>query len=180
MKYYVLLLIVLVLFSSCRSNKNFNKSVTKIHSVEELEEDVDYLFTQLEKNFPNLYGYISEEELNQKIIDFKSNLEPMNSMQFFQELYPLVAEIRQGHLSIRPVFPIRDRKERKRYRRATSNFNEIDFIWIDNQVIVEDTYGKMDSLIAGSRLIAVDSVKTEDIMNRWVNRVASDGYNTTF
>lgn len=177
---YVILFFSIVILVSCRSTKKFNKSVTKTHSVEELKEDVDYLFTQLEKNFPNLYGYISKEELNQKIIDFKKGLEPMNSNQFYHELYPLVSEIRQGHLRISPAFPVRDRKIRRKYRKATSNFKHIDFAWIENQVVVEDTYGEIDSLILGSRLLAIDSVKTKDLMDRWVKKVASDGFNTTF
>jgi C-terminal processing protease CtpA/Prc len=181
MKHLILLFSAFVLLSSCRSTKNFNGSVTRTHSVVDLREDVDYLFNQLEKNFPNLYGYISKDDLAKKVTDFKSDLKPMTTIEFFHELYPLVAEIRQGHLSIRPVFPIRDRKERRKYRKATSNFNNIDFIWIEDQVIIEDTYGKqMDSLIVGSRLTAIDSIKTEDLMKRWVKKIASDGYNTTF
>jgi C-terminal processing protease CtpA/Prc len=181
MKNIFLLLLVNLILLSCVSTKNFNEKVTKIHSVEELKEDVDYLFYQLESNFPNLYGYISKEDLDQKIYDFKSDLKPMTTMEFFHKLYPLVAEVRQGHLSLRPVFPIRDRKERRKYRKATSNFNDIDFIWIEDQVIIEDTYGKkIDSLIIGSRLTAIDSIKTEDLMKRWVNKIASDGFNTTF
>lgn len=177
---FLILFFTILSLSSCQSTKKFNKSVTQIHSVEDLKEDVDYLFIQLKKNFPNLYGYISEEDLNQKIKEFKAELEPMNSMQFFHKLYPLVAEIRQGHLNLRPILPIRDRKERRKYRKATSNFNKIDFTWIEDHVIVEDTYGNIDSLIVGSHLVAIDSVKTEDLMYRWVNKVASDGYNTTF
>lgn len=176
----IFLFIWVFLTLSCQSTKRYNDNVTRTLSVEELQEDVDYLFHKLEKRHPRLYDYISEEELNRKIGEFKSNLKPMKSIEFFHELYPLVSEIRQGHLRLKPAYPIRDRKERKKYRRATSQFDDLSFEWIEDQVYIKKSTNKNDSLIVGSRLVAIDSIPTEKIIDYWSKRTASDGYNTTF
>jgi C-terminal processing protease CtpA/Prc len=177
---FILLLASLFVLISCRSTKKYNDNVTRTLSVEEMAEDVDFLFNKLEKRHPRLYEYISEEELQQKVKDFKSSLKPMTSIAFYHKLYPLVSEIRQGHLRISPAFPIRERKERKRYRRANSQFDDLSFTWIDDQVYIKKTKGKLDSLLVGSKVIAIDSVPTERLVKRWADKFASDGYNTTF
>ncbi len=175
-----LLCIGLFFILSCQSTKRYNDNVTRTLSVTELQEDVDFLFHKLKKRHPRLHDYISEEDLNQKIQDFKANLKPMKSIEFYHELYPLVSEIRQGHLRISPAYPIRERKERKRYRRATSQFDDLSFEYIEGQVYIEKSTNKEDSLIVGSKLIAIDSLPTEKVIEYWSKRMASDGYNTTF
>lgn len=176
---YIFGIVVLFLYS-CQSTKKFNESVTKTHSIKELREDVDFLFSTLNKNFPRLYDYISEEELNQKVAAFKAELSPMTSSQFYHKLAPLVAEVKQGHLMPRRPFEIRDRKERKRYRRAHDEYDDIDFKWVKNAIYVEDTYKDLDSLIIGSKVVAIDSFSTENIVKNWYNKITSDGFNNTF
>jgi len=178
-KKIVFILIVLIL-GACRSTKNFNDSVTKVHSKEDLIEDVDFLVQKLERYHPRLYDYISQDEFYKRVDALKNDLEPMTSHAFFLKLYPLVSEIKQGHLALRPVFPRRDRKERKRYRKAANQFNDIDFVWINDGIYIENTFGEMDSLLVGSRLLKIDSLNADAFMNTWKTKVASDGFNTTF
>jgi C-terminal processing protease CtpA/Prc len=174
----VLLLILII--ASCKSTKKFNESVTKVHSREELIEDINFLVNQLERYHPRLYDYTTEEEFHKKVDLYKKGIKPMTSQEFFVYVYPLVSEIRQGHLALRPVFPRRDRRDRKRYRKATNQFNDIDFKWIEDGIYVENTYGELDSLLVGSRLINIDSLNADKLLNRWKKMVTSDGYNTTF
>jgi hypothetical protein len=176
--------IVLTLFCfiivSCHSTKTYNEKATKIHSVEDLKDDVDFLFKNLEKNFPRLYDYIAEDDLRVKISEFKTQLEPMNSADFYQRLLPLVAEIRQGHLLIRRPFTIRDKAERKKYRRAKEEYDDLNLAYIENGVYIEKTYGDLDSLLVGSQVMALDSVSTGDLIEQWKYKITSDGFNTTF
>jgi len=176
----IILLLLLFLVLACRSTKKLNESVTKVHPKEALIEDIDFMVDQLERYHPRLYDYTSKEDFYQKVETYKKNLKPMTSREFMVYIYPLVSEIRQGHLALRPVFPKRDRKDRKRYRKATNQFNNIDFKWIDEGIYVENTYGDLDSLLVGSRLIAVDSINADELFNKWKKIVTSDGYNTTF
>ena len=175
-----LLPVILIALMACQSTKKLNESVTKVHSTEALTEDIDYLVDRLERFHPRLYDYIAKEEFYNKVDDYKKGLTPMTSREFFVYIYPLVSEIKQGHLALRPVFPKRDRKERKRYRKATNQFNNIDFKWIENDIYVENTYGDLDSLLVGSRLVAVDSINADALFDKWETKVTSDGYNTTF
>jgi len=180
MKNNLLFALALLLLISCRSRKKYNEKLTKTHTVEDLQADVDFLFDNLDKNFPRLYGYISKKELNEKVEAFKSDLQPMTSAEFYHELIPLISEIRQGHLFVRRPFKIWDKEVRKKYRKAKSNFNDLDFALIEDSVYIEEVYSKKDSTIIKSKLLAIDSTPTHAILRKWEKKLASDGFNTTF
>lgn len=175
----ILLLLILVL-ASCKSMKNYNESVTKIHTKEELIEDVDFMIKKLERYHPRLYDYISQEEFYAKAESLKSDLKPMTSQEFLTTLYPLVSEIKQGHLALKPAFTKRSKKEKKRYYSATNELKNIDFTWINNGIYVENTFGETDSLLIGSKLTKIDSLDADLFLNTWKEKITSDGYNTTF
>ncbi len=171
---------LVIITYSCNSTKKFNEQATKTHSVYELRKDVDFLFKSLEENFPHLNDYIAEDDLAAKISEFKNDLRPMNSAEFYKSLLPLVAEIRQGHLLIQRPFTIREKAERKKYRNAKDEFKNINLAYIENEVYIEKTYGDLDSLLVGSKVVAIDSIKTKDFIEKWKQKITSDGFNTTF
>ena len=57
MKPFLKIIILSILFSSCKSVEKYNTQIAKKHSPEELKEDVDYAYAKLKKFHPNLYQY---------------------------------------------------------------------------------------------------------------------------
>ena len=65
---------------------------------EKLKADLDYLFKSIEEIHPNMYAYISEAEFAM----FRDELyrrvsHPMTRLQFYKEVAPVVAKLKNGH-----------------------------------------------------------------------------------
>ena len=100
MKYFYLF-IFLFIFTSCVSVKKYNERLLTPISTEKLKEDVDFTYKILQKNHPDLYGYISKEKLDFKFDSLKTTIKkPLTSSEFYQKLAPVISEVRQGHLNL--------------------------------------------------------------------------------
>ena len=64
-------LVIVLLLASCGSIKKHNATITKLHSVEELHEDVDKAYTQLKRHHPHLYQFRSKQVLDSKFDSLK-------------------------------------------------------------------------------------------------------------
>lgn len=168
------------LLSSCASLEKHNLEVEELHSPESLRKDVDYVYAKLQRLHPRLYQFISIEELDKKFDSLKISIaSPMTSKDFYYQLAPVVAEIRQGHLSM--SFPEKryTKKEKKALKKLKIGFNDLDFEYLDNALWVSNTMGQ-DSSLVGSQVLAVNGENSKDLMARYKKTFSSDGYNTTF
>ena len=59
---------------SCVSVKKYNERLEKPLSTEKLKQDVDFTHQKLQKLHPNLYWYISKEQLDYKFDSLKTNI----------------------------------------------------------------------------------------------------------
>jgi hypothetical protein len=68
-----------------------------------LKEDLDLLFKTIEEVHPNMYAYTSREEFSpvKKKLYFQIN-QPMNRMEFYKLVAPVVASLKSGHTIILP------------------------------------------------------------------------------
>lgn len=58
--------IILILLASCGGVKNHNAQITSLHTIEDLQNDVDKLYKKLKKHHPKLYQYTSKTDLDYK------------------------------------------------------------------------------------------------------------------
>ena len=92
---------MIILLMSCGSIKKYNEQITALHPVIDLKHDVDQVYNQLKKHHPKLYQYTSKEVLDFKFDSLKSSIKtPMTSQDFYKKLSPVVANIKQGHISV--------------------------------------------------------------------------------
>ena len=101
MKKIILLFFLLVLFYNCVSVKKYNKRLEEPIAVDKLKEDVDFIYQKLQRLQPDLYWYITKQDLNFKFDSIKNTIyEPLTSTQFYYKISPLIAFIRQGHVEV--------------------------------------------------------------------------------
>lgn len=179
MRSIVLSLLIVLCMGSCRSVKTHNHTITKLHSAEALHEDVDKLYTQLKRNHPKLYQYITKQDLEFKLDSLKQSITtPLTSKAFYRKLAPVFATIRQGHLSLRPARKRYKKKDWKALKKKKFEFYELDFEYLDEKLWVKRTVGK-DSSHVGAEVLRIDGTPVKSLIETYKTRFASDGYNTT-
>lgn len=175
-----LLIAVSVFLFSCGSVKKYNEQISKLHTPQELKEDVDRVYSQLQKYHPRLYQYTPKEQMDFKFDSLKASIKtPMSSRDFYEKLAPVVANVRQGHVSVSPPNIKRDRKERKEYRDKSFAFNTMDFEYLDEKLWLTAAKDK-DTLLIGSEVVSIEDKTPKELIEKYNTLIASDGFNKTF
>ncbi len=170
---------ICIIFTSCTSVKKHNETVSKLHSVEALHEDVDKAYKQLKRIHPRLYQYVSKETLDFKFDSLKKTIQkPETSKVFYERLAPVVRAVRQGHISVRQPHKRLTKEQRKYYKEKKFELSELDFESLDNKIWVKRTIGK-DSTLIGCEVLKMGEEPVNELVNKYNNLIASDGYNTT-
>ena len=166
MKKLSFLLGIVMLLSSCGSIKKYNENISELHSVAELQEDIDFTHKKITKLHPDLYRYISEEKLDAKFDSLKKTInEPLSSYNFYMKLSTVIAEIKQGHTSVSTPKLRMTNKERKKYKDDKFKGFTFDFAQVEDKVFVTYT----DSLYQkykGAELVSIDNIKPSEIIKK--------------
>lgn len=170
---------LLILLASCASVKKHNATIENPIAVSDLKADVDRTYNKLKRLHPLLNQYISKEELDFKFDSLKTTIiKPLNSYQFYSKLAPVIAEIRQGHIT---VIPPRNRYTSKEYKQIEDQefqFNTLRFKYVEDAVVVDKVVGK-DSTYLNHEVLKINDTPIDTYINRYKRLIASDGYNTT-
>jgi hypothetical protein len=174
-------LFVLSLFFSCQSIKQFNETLSQPIPVAKLQSDVDYSYKKLKQLHPKLYWYISKEKLDYKFDSLKKSIQkPMTGLAFYKELSQVTKSIGQGHLGVSPSLKKYSKKEQKWIKKqGKSAFNQFDFEFIDNKLIILKNRSRHD-IKENSEVLLINKEKPSELIASFKKRVASDGYNTSF
>ena len=179
MKKALLVVLVLLALISCRSVKNHNEQIIKLHDVAHLHEDIDKVYNQLKRHHPKLYQYTSKKVLDFKFDSLKKAITaPIDSREFYKKLAPVVAQVKQGHVALSSANKWYTKKARKQLLKSKFEFYALDFEYLENKLWVKDTRGK-DSTIIGSEVVKIEDDLISDLIGVYKTRFSSDGYNTT-
>ena len=180
MKKFLHLLSLILLLASCASIDKYNIAVTKMHPIQDLQEDVDKVYEQLQRLHPRLYQYTPKETLDFKFDSLKTALKrPMTSRDFYKQLATVTKHVGQGHMSISPPAKKYKRKERKALRKLKFDINNLDTEYLDDKLFISNARGK-DSLSINSEILKINNDSPQNLIKIYKKRIASDGYNTTF
>ncbi len=180
MKKTILYLCFAIFSASCTSVKKHNEQIKALHSVEDLHNDVDKVYKQLQRHHPKLYQYTSKEVLDYKFDSLKNTISsPISSRDFYKKLAPVVANVRQGHVGVSPPKRWFTKKERKALKKKKFQFNVLDFEYLDDKLWVKGTQSK-DSTIVGSEVVKMEDENVSDLIKEYKTMFSSDGYNKTF
>ncbi len=177
----ITLLFTILFSTSCVSTKRFNQHIEKKHSISDLHQDIDMAYNQLKKNHPKLYQFVTKEKLDAKFDSLKQSItNPLTSFEFYKSLTPIIAEVRQGHISVSPPFKKQTKKEIKERKKSNFEFNKLDFEYVENAFLIKANYSKKNLEIIGSEVLSVNNEPIQQIIQQSKKRFASDGYNSTF
>ena len=176
-----LLLICLSLFIvSCASIEKHNEQISKLHTVEELHEDIDKLYDQLQRHHPHLYQFTTKEVLDFKFDSLKQAIKaPMDSRSFYKQLAQVTRYVGQGHMSIAPPKKRYTRKESKALIKKKFDINNLDFEYLDDKLFITNARDA-DTVLINAEVLEIEGEKPQTLIQQYKKRIASDGYNTTF
>lgn len=177
----IVFLVLLAVSSSCISVKKFNKRLEIPIAADKLKMDVDFTNQKLQKLHPNLYWYISKEKLNFKFDSLKTTInKPLKPNEFFQKLAPIIAQVREGHLSLRLPGKKLTRQEIKNLEKQKGLLSRYNFVLDGNRIFVKDNNDKIPNMNVGTELLKIKDIPVKDLLEKYRPFINSDGYNDTF
>ena len=178
----VILVVIGVFVGSCTSVNKYNKIISQSIPVEKLQEDINYTQHKLEKLYPNLYGYIPKAQLNAKFDSIRLVVnKPMTSKEFYFVISPVIAAVRQGHMTMSPTIKRVAKKQAKIYKKnGDGPISQFVFEWENDKLFVLKSKNKKNKIVAGAEVISVNSITPQAIYTKYRKSFTSDGFNSTF
>ena len=180
MKKYFSILVSLIL-ASCTSVKEYNKKIEEPIPIVKLKQDVDFANKKLQKFHPNLYWYITKNQLDYKFDSLKQTIkQPLKPSEFYLKLAPIIADVREGHLRLVPLEKKLTKKETKKLKNQKGLLSRFNYVIQDNHLYIKDNAENVGNLKIGTELLKINDVPVTEILNKYRPLVTSDGYNTTY
>ena len=176
------LIVISILLINCKSVERYNTELTQPISAEKLHKDIDYTQHKLKKLYPNLYGYISKEKLDFKFDSIRKVVnKPMTSKEFYFVISPVIASVRQGHMTMMPVIKKLSKNESRRFKKMGDGpLSQFSFEWENDKLYVIKNKSVHKKIKLGSEVVAINSVTPQSIYKKYRNSFTADGFNTTY
>ncbi|CAI8820420.1 Peptidase S41 [Chryseobacterium sp. IT-36CA2] len=172
---------LLVILSSCVSIKKHNEQRASCIPPEQLKEDVDFAYSKLQQMHPQLYWYIPKKELERKFDSLKQTItEPLTPLQFYFKLQPVIAGIREGHLSLRIPRKKFTKREIKRLEHQKGMFSRFEYYISGDQMYIVQNRDSIQHIKPGTEILSINNVPVSDYIKKYRSLISSDGDNTTF
>lgn len=177
----VFTIFILFFLYSCQSVKKNNAFLDKKIAPSELKDDIDFTYRKLQKFHPNLYWYISKEELDHKFDSLKNKIsQPLTPNQFFFRLAPVIASVNEGHLRLRSVPKRYSKSEQKEFKKKKPLFSLMDYKIIDSRIYIKENRENLGNLKAGTEILKINDENVADLVKKYRKLYSSDGDNKTF
>lgn len=180
LKHFIFLFCVLGLIS-CTSIKKDNQRLQTTISPEKLQEDIDFASQKLQEMHPNLHWYISKKELDNQFDSLKKTInKPLTPVQFYFKLQPVIAKIREGHLSLRMPAKKFNRKEIKALKNKKGLFGRFEYYVSENHLYIIENKDSIENIKPGTEILAINTIPVSGYLEKYRNLISGDGFNTTF
>jgi C-terminal processing protease CtpA/Prc len=182
MKKILLLAASVLLFIQCNSVKNHNQHLADLKTQKQLKYDVDYAYKKLQDLHPDLYWYISKADLDYKFDSLKATIDkPMTGLDFYKKISPVIASVRQGHMSVIPDTKWFTKRESKALvDKGIGPFSQFEFDIFNGKIYVIKNKSYDKSIKPGSEVVAINNTNLADLLKRYAAWFTSDGFNQTF
>lgn len=173
-------LILLFLFS-CQSVKKNNLFLEKKIPISDLKKDIDFTYSKIQRFHPELYWYITKEQLSHKFDSLKTSIdEPLTPNQFYFKLAPVIASINEGHLRLRSVGKKYSKREQKDLKSKKPLFAQMDYKIINDRIFVKENKENVGDIKRGTEILSINGEDVSDLIRRYGKLYSSDGDNQTF
>ena len=169
------------IFAGCSSTKHYNAHLNDLISAQDLKSDVDFIHKKLEQLHPNLYWYISKNELDFKFDSIKKTISnPMTSLSFHQKISPVISAVRQGHMYVHPPAKVFSKRQNDSIKkRGTGPLSQFQYERIGDKIYVVKNKSNDKSIKIGSEVVAVNGISPSELFGEYNHYFTSDGFNTT-
>ncbi len=181
MKQIIFGLLMALLGASCISVKKYNEHLETPIATENLKKDVDFSYSKLQKLHPNLYWYISKKSLDYKFDSLKMTInKPLKPNEFYQKLAPIIAQVKEGHLSLSPSMKRLTKEERKNIKNQKGLFSRYNYVIDQDRLFVLDNADKIPNMEVGTEILKINDVPVNKLLENYKCFITSDGENQTF
>ncbi|OCK51046.1 peptidase S41 [Chryseobacterium sp. CBo1] len=178
---YILFIILILSVFSCTSVTKYNEQRLSLIPPEKLREDVDFTYLKLQEMHPKLNWYISKEELDFKFDSLKTTItKPLTPTQFYFKLQPVIAKIREGHLSLRIPAKRFSKKEIRALKNKKGLFGRFEYHVKGDHLYFIENKDSIQNIKPGTELLSINNVPVSDYLKKYRELISSDGYNKTF
>lgn len=173
-------LLMCLLLVNCSLVEKYNYKISQPILVKKLQKDINYTQHKLEKLYPNLYGYISKEKLDFKFDSIRKVVDkPMTSKEFYFVISPVIASVRQGHMTMTPVLKKVSKKDAKRYK-SNGPISQFGFEWQKDKFYIIKNKSKKKNIKLGTEVVSINGVSPQSIYKKYRKTITSDGFNETY
>lgn len=175
---FVLLSLALI---GCASGKKNNLRMNTELSVDEMKKDVKFVERKLFNMHPDVDLYISEEALHKKFDSLSKTItEPLKPNDFYLKIAPVVASVRQGHMSLNLLNEQLEKTNKKKYKGSKSPLSQFDFLWNDGNLYVLKNNSENKEIKEGSVILDINGISPQKFYEKYRPTITSDGLNETF
>ncbi|WP_162989980.1 S41 family peptidase [Chryseobacterium sp. 6424] len=181
MKKYLLVVLPIFIITSCVSVKRYNEKIETPVAAEQLKDDVDFAYKNLQRLHPQLFWYIDRPELDHKFDSLKSTInQPLKPNDFFWKLAPVIAEIKEAHLRLVPLQKRLTQKEIRRLKNQRGLFSRFSYLVDGSRLIVTDNPERVANMNTGTEILKINDLPVTEMLQKYRQLTNSDGENTTF
>jgi len=181
LKNYSFVILFIFILTSCSSVKKHNEQRTSCIPPEKLKEDVDYAYTKIKEMHPKLYWYISKDQLDYKFDSLKQTIDQsLTPLEFYFKLQPVIASIKEGHLSLRIPIKKFTKKEIKSLYNKKGMFSRFEYYVNGEHLYIVGNKDSIENIKPGTEILKINNVPVAEYLKKYTKLISSDGYNTTF
>lgn len=137
---------------------------SKSFSREQMVQDIDTLFSTIEKVHPDMYAVYSKQKLEQDIEKVKSELKQSGDIFYFYKcITPLVVKLGDGHTNVFPPFHEPDDFTDLLFFPLSVNITSL-----DKEIFIRNNHNAIVIPI-GAQIISINNRKAESIVQEMMN-----------
>lgn len=165
----------LIAITSCSFTKSKVDNSMPLLSVGDMQQDFTVFRKALEEAHPGLYWYTSKKTIDQLFDSVYGLLnQPMNSLDFFKHLLPLVSQIRCVHTNIIPS------KEGVDFLVNKFILLPINIKFWQEKPYIKECFVTDKKELTGTEITAINHLPIKDIVEKIKGLLPADGFNETY
>ncbi len=153
-----------------QNTANAGNYTNKKFPAEELIEDLDYLFDNLEAIHPDLYYFTPQRKIDSLKAEVVKGLDkPMTRLDFARKAIPLVAALGDGHTAL--AFPSEERNE---YLDKGGGIFPFDIVIRENRLLITSNWSDDESIEVFSEILSINGISSERILETMRQYVSAE------
>ncbi len=172
----ILLIIIFLVFlfspsGKAKENQNLAFNPDRQFTPEQLKSDFKIFRDALEEGHGGLYAYTPKEEMDQQFDNILKSLNhPLNEVEFFRLLSPLIAKINDGHTGLTPSVSYMSLMEKEP---ILIPFN---LRFINKKAYIFRNYSKDKDFVVGGEVVSINGRPMPKILEHMLPVIPSDGH----